>query len=374
MKLRIIAFTVLLVVSFNTFSQNDIKIVFSEADLNNAMKAINDARGINFGEYRNKRGLNAWFVSLNNARFDIKPNNTININNLNLTGGVDLNLWVFAFKATGVITGTIGGEIKVSRDNANGFSLHVIPTVTKLGYSGPLQEVVKVIKLLAGDLKQYIPKIELNLGNSLLPNSLSKYFECGIPDIVSDEHKVSMVFKVLLEDVNLRNKKIASGDTNVTTASNSITLSKNFIVEQGANFSAFITPKCSSYLKPEKLTREESTVLIEGDTIVSTKKLMSLEEVDTIEAIETNVDIEEVDEEIKATGVYPNPFTNTLAVKSPTKNTFSIRVTDMQGKVVYEGDDLKGIEKLNLSHLKSGAYNVMFIINHKVESKKVIKK
>ena len=84
MKLRIIAFTVLLVVSFNTFSQNDIKIVFSEADLNNAMKAINDARGINFGEYRNKRGLNAWFVSLNNAKFDIKPNNTININNLNL--------------------------------------------------------------------------------------------------------------------------------------------------------------------------------------------------------------------------------------------------------------------------------------------------
>ena len=159
-----------------------------------------------------------------------------------------------------------------------------------------------------------------------------------------------MVFKVLLEDVNLRNKKIASGDTNVTTASNSITLSKNFIAEQGANFSAFITPKCSSYLKPEKLAREESTVLIEGDTIVSTKKLMSLEEVDTIEAIETNVDIEEVDEEIKATGVYPNPFTNTLAVKSPTKNTFTIRVTEIQGKIVYDGNNLKGIEKLNLKH------------------------
>ena len=330
------------------------------------MKVIKDARGINFGEYLNQNGLNAWYLNLDNAQFDIKSNNIVNINNLKLTGGVDLQLWIFGKTATGDITGSIGGEIGVSGNNEDGYFLHVVPTATSFSYSGSLQSVINLIAFLTNNFSDYIPEVELNLGNSLLHDLLLKYFECGIPDISSDENEIKLIFRVLFEDIEIKNKKIESGDNVSYTASNSITFNENFTVEQGATFSAFITPKCNSYLKSAKLY-QEPTILNVGDTIISGKEINSTQQgilkSDSLKAIE----------EFSSVDVFPNPFINTLAVKSSSKNEFSVSITDLQGRIVYENFNLKGIEELNLSHLKSGTYVVKFIINHNTESKKIIK-
>lgn len=254
----------------------------------------------------------------------------------------------------------------MSGDNDNGYFLHVIPTVTNFSYSGTLQSVVNLIAFLTNNFSDYIPEVELNLGNSLLPDLMLQYFECGIPDISSNENELKLIFRVLFEDIEIKNKKIESGDDITYTASNSITFSENFTVEKGATFSAYITPKCNSYLKSAKVY-QENTNLINGDTLISTKEISNAEQFYKLDSIE-------IIEEISSIDVFPNPFVNTLAVKSSSKNVFSVSITDLQGKVVYENFDLKGIEELNLSHLKSGAYIMRFVINHNVESEKIIKK
>ena len=365
MKAIIIIFSILLVVAFKSFSQNEVNVVFTETTLNNAMKVIKDARGINFGEYLNQNGLNAWYLNLDNAQFDIKSNNIVNINNLKLTGGVDLQLWIFGKTVTGDITGSIGGKIGVSGNNEDGYFLHVIPTATSFSYSGTLQSVINLIAFLTNNFSDYIPEVELNLGNSLLPDLLLKYFECGIPDISSNENELKLIFRVLFEDIEIKNKKIESGENVNYTASNSITFSENFTVEQGATFSAYITPKCNSYLKSAKLNQETDNLNV-GDTIIAAKEISSVQQINKSDSVK-------IIEEFSSADVFPNPFVNTLTVKSSSKNEFSISITDLQGRIVYENFNLKGIEELNLSHLNSGTYVVKFTINHNTESKKIIK-
>ena len=365
MKAIIIIFSILLFVALKSFSQNEVNVVFTETALNNAIKVIKDARGLNFGEYLNQNGLNAWYLNLDNGQFDIKSNNIININNLKLTGGVDLQLWIFGKTATGDITGSIGGEIGVSGNNEDGYFLHVVPAVTSFSYSGALQSVINLIAFLTNNFSDYIPEVELNLGNSLLPDLLLKYFECGIPDISSNENELKLIFRVLFEDIEIKNKKIESGGNVSYTASNSITFSENFTVEQGATFSAFITPKCNSYLKAAKLY-QKPTILNVGDTIISGKEINSVQQILKSDSVKTI-------EEFSSIDIFPNPFVNTVSVKSFSKNVFSVLITDLQGRIVYENFNLKGIEELNLSHLKSGTYIVRFTINHNIESKKIIK-
>lgn len=365
MKTIIISFILLLNITFKTISQNEVNVVFTETTLNNAMKVIKDARGLNFGEYLNQNGLNAWYLNLDNAQFDIKSNNIVNINNLKLTGGVDLQLWAFGKTATGDITGSIGGEIGVSGNNEDGYFLHVVPTITSFVYSGTLQSVINLIAFLTNNFSDYIPKVELNLGNSLLPDLMLKYFECGVPDISSNENELKLIFRVLFEDIEIKNKKIESGENVSYTASNSITFSENFTVEQGATFSAYITPKCNSYLKSANVYQEPNNIKI-GDTITAAKEINSIQQIYKSDSVK-------IIEEFSSVDVFPNPFVNTVAVKSSSKNEFSVSITDLQGKIVYENNNLKGIEELNLSHLKSGAYILKFMINHSIESKKIIK-
>ncbi len=366
MKVIISVFLIFLVVAFKSFSQNEVNVVFTETALNNAMKVIKDARGLNFGEYLNQNGLNAWYLNLDNAQFDIKSNNIVNINNLKLSGGVDLQLWIFRKTVTGDITGSIGGKIEVSGNNKDGYFLNVVPTVTSFSYFGTLQSVINLIAFLTNNFSDYIPEVELNLGSSLLPDLLLKYFECGIPDISSNENELKLIFKVLFEDIEIKNKKIKMSENVSYTASNSITFSENFVVEQGATFSAYITPKCNSYLKSTKLY-QESDKLNTGDTIIAAKEISCFQESNKSDSVK-------IIEEFSSIDIFPNPFINTLDIKSSSKNEYSVLITDLQGRIAYENINLKGIEKLNLSHLKSGTYILKFTINHNVLSEKIIKK
>ncbi len=352
------------------YAQNTVNVVFTETTLNNAITVIKDARGLNFGEYLNKGGVNAWFLNFNNANCDIKNNNKININNLRISGGVDLDLWVFGVTATGTITGAISGDFEVLRDEKHGYTLKVNPTITSFNYSGPLSSVINVIAFFKNNFNSYVPEIELSMGSSLLPDMAMEYFKSGIPEITSNEQELRLAFKVLFEDLKLKNRILKSYENEKYEASNSIRFTNNFKMESGAKFSAAIRSKPKTTAKAKRLVKPSKyDNLSVGAHVTSDKELITIE---PIETLTKDVSSEKQLDVPTTVDVFPNPFTDQLAVKGG--NSFSISILDLNGKVLYKNLNLKDVETLDLSHLQTGTYFVKFKINHHTGTKKIIKK
>lgn len=364
MKTKYYILSLSLLLSIAVKSQNNVNIVFNETSLNNAIKVIKTARGVNFGDYLNQNGLNAWFLNLNDAQVDIQPNNTVIINNIKIAGGVDLQLWAFGKTLTGDITGSITGQFSVKGSPSEGYYLHVVPTGTSFTYSGSLQSVINLVAVLTNNFASLIPDIEVNLGNSLLPNLMLKYFKSGMPQITTNDSEIILTFEVLFDNLNVKNKTIKSGENVHYTASNSITFESGFSVEQGATFSADITPKSQSNLKSATLSNNKESVNI-GDTLISVKELTNdVSQTDNL----TNV------APFGYVNVFPNPFMNTLSIKgSEPSILFSITIIDMQGKVVFERKNINQSDKIDLSGLEAGTYVIKYSSENINDSKQIIK-
>jgi len=73
--------------------------------------------------------------------------------------------------------------------------------------------------------------------------------------------------------------------------------------------------------------------------------------------------------------VYPNPFNNTLTIKSNNKlDKATLRIVNVAGKMVYQSNILKGNEtNIDVSELSKGIYIIELINNGAVERRKLIK-
>jgi hypothetical protein len=361
MKTKYYILSLSLFLSITVKSQNNVNIVFNETSLNNTIDVIKTARGINFGDYLNQNGLNAWFLNLNDAQVDIQPNNTVVINNIIIAGGVDLQLWTFEKTSTGDITGSITGQFSVKGSPSEGYFLHVVPTGTSFTYSGSLQSVINLVAILTNNFASLIPDIEVNIGNSLLPNLTLKYFKSGMPQITTNDSEIILTFEVLFDNLNMKNRTILLGEHVHYTASNSITFESGFSVEKGATFLADITPKSQSNLKSATLSNNKESVII-GDTLISVKELTH--------------DVSQTDNfaPLGNVNVFPNPFMNTLSIKgSEPSILFSITIIDMQGKVVFERKNINQSDKIDLSGLKTGTYVIKYTSVNINDSKQIIK-
>jgi len=377
-KMKIVSsILIFLVLATNTIAQNNVNVVFSETSLNNALKVIKDARALNFGEYLNQNGLNAWYLNLDNAVVDIKPNNKVYLNDLIITGGVDLQLWVFGVTRTGNIFGSVEGEFEVFGDNDKGYFLEIIPTNPSLYYSGSLQSVINLVLEISSNFTAYVPNIEFNLGNSLLPDLLLKYFKSGMPEITTTENEIILTFEVLFDNLKLENKIIESGQIDTYTASNSINLGEGFHVKQGATFRAYIIPKPGATPKLAKRSKSQITMEI-GDSIQSDVELEELQPIKNYAGLKQlqpmiKNDVGFLATEKTAFTVFPNPFVNSIIVKSPCTDKVSITISDLQGKIVFRKKTINSFEQLDLSGLKSGTYILNFVINNELLRRKIIK-
>jgi len=388
MKTKFYILYLILLLSITVKAQNNINVVFNETSLNNAIKVIKDARALNFGDYKDKYGLNAWFVNFNGAQVDIQPNNTVVINNVIFSGGVDLDLWAFALKPTGNITGTITGQFNVKGNPNDGYFLYVVPMAVNLAYSGSLQAVGNLVTFLINNFYSLLPEIKMNLGTSLLPDPMLNYFASGIPQITTNNSEVILTFEVLFDDLFIKNKTIQSGEVVHYTASNSITFGHGFSVESGATFSASIKPRGRGDFTEMELsnTRDRGIVIYNvGDTVISSKELiinldsldLSVEKEITTRGQSTTLSNDKNNDVFQTkypqVNVFPNPFMNTLTINTPDPLIqFSITIIDMQGRIVYERRNISQSE-IDLSGLAEGMYVLRFsseIIN---ETKKIIK-
>jgi hypothetical protein len=333
-------------------SQNNIDVVFNETSLNNALKVIKDARGLNFGEYQGRIGLNAWFLNLDNANIDIKPNNKVVINGVRLSGGVDLDLWAFNWTPTGNLTGSIDGKFEVSGNTQEGYYLHIVPTNCSLTYSGTLQSVVELVRVLTNNFLNLIPDIEVNLGTSLLPDQLLKYFKTGIPNITTTDTEIKLSFELLFDDLIIKNKNIKSGENSYYTASNSIIFKDGFSVSAGATFNANITQKNNNNLRSSEYSDEKRINI--GDSLISNG---------TMDFTDGNVSDD------TSTNISPNDISDINSL-----TPFSIQVYDMNGRLLFDKKEISDKSEIDLSFLTKGIYIVKFSSKDIFKSKKLFVK
>ena len=77
-------------------------------------------------------------------------------------------------------------------------------------------------------------------------------------------------------------------------------------------------------------------------------------------------------EPISQVSVYPNPASNYLTISTDEQN-ITFRIYSLTGKVMQEGDLVKGLNTVNIETLTSGIYIVNVISNQSVSSIKFIK-
>jgi len=348
-------------------AQNNINVVFNETQLNNAIKVITDARAINFGDYLDQYGINAWFLNLDNATVDIQPNNVVVLKNIKMAGGVDLDLWMVKMTPTGVITGSITGQFRVEGSPSEGYVLLIKPTAVDLSYTGALQTVLTIIALLGANLSIHIPDIEINLGSSILPDIVLKYFKSGIPQITTNNSEIILSFEVLFDNIKIKNKIIHSGDVVNYKASNSITFEPGFTVQNGATLSVSITPKGRGDLDSIALVNNQHLYTSNNTTVNSEATLINGNK-------STVVDFLITEEPLDYVSVYPNPFMNTLKINATDNpaDLFSVTIFDIQGRIVYERKNIN-VSEVDLSGLDDGMYVLRFSSENINKSKKIIK-
>lgn len=71
--------------------------------------------------------------------------------------------------------------------------------------------------------------------------------------------------------------------------------------------------------------------------------------------------------------IYPNPAQGAFTIELPEKKMFSLFITDVTGRKIYEGKNLKGIVKVDCSSFSDGIYFVQATNNETTLSCKLIK-
>lgn len=71
--------------------------------------------------------------------------------------------------------------------------------------------------------------------------------------------------------------------------------------------------------------------------------------------------------------VYPNPVKDYLIINTPHQSPVTIQITNMFGKIVFEGGSENGIKMINTGEFQNGVYVIKTTFNGQAEIKKFIK-
>lgn len=353
-KIYVLFLSVLLLVPVK--AQNNIDIALSETDLNELLQVIKSARAVNFGDIENRLGLNYWYINLNNATVDIQPNNKIIIDNIEFSGGVDIDLWAFNLTPTATVRAKIECVFEVNKNSqSGGYYLTIVPRIPQFNYNGPLQKVVNLVALLTGNFKWLIPKIEVNLGKSLLPNLLSKYVKSDVPQIKTTDNEVIVSYEMVLDEINVTNRVIKSGENISYAASRSIKLGAGTEIKNGAIFRAQIVNKNMQQFFI-KSNDDKKQIYNEGDTIISH---VMFEVVEAEDSVDSEI------ERIEAASIENTEIKETA-------NLLDFVIYDVRGSVVYQSKDVWDLVDLDTSFLSPGIYLIKYTTDKGIKTKKII--
>jgi len=117
----------------------------------------------------------------------------------------------------------------------------------------------------------------------------------------------------------------------------------------GGTFSASITPKGRGDFDFDTISLGNNKSVNIEDIIINKKELTLIND-----EFQPNNFVKNM---LGYVNVSPNPFINTLTIKNSDEPTvlFSIKIIDMQGRIVYERENINQSE-INLSGLEDGIY------------------
>lgn len=175
----------------------DLRINYSEADFNDVIDCAVDARVVNFGEWVGDSqwlGIGHWFVNLNDADIDVKPNNRIDINATDLEIQADIVLGILDIifdDPDEHVNCTIQGEVIGTGDETEGLVLAVrVDAIVIHDIWGNNPDWVEALMQLIGNivfLVAEMPDTQINMGTRFLPDFLDGFFTSSIPGVATTE-------------------------------------------------------------------------------------------------------------------------------------------------------------------------------------------
>lgn len=200
----------------------DLRINFSEANLNTVIDCAVAARAINYGDWDGDTGwlqIQHWFVNLNDANIDLKANNQIELEVPDLEIQANINLGVLDFLVNDPdehVDCTIYGEVLSTGDETEGLVLVIRVDdidIHDVWGNNPdwleaLMQMVGNIVILVSDM----PSTSINMGTRFLPDFLDGLFTSSIPGITTTETALYAGFDVQTQYLPfLADPDIASG-------------------------------------------------------------------------------------------------------------------------------------------------------------------
>ncbi len=353
---------VALCTQFSAYTQQHVDVRISESHINKALDIITAAKGINYGDYKDQFGLNAWFVNLDDASIVIGDNNSLTIDNIEITGGVDLQLFLFSITPIETFTGSIEGYFEVMGDNEEGYTLAIKPTNFIINdITGAPQAIEDVLQFVVNNT-DLIPDLNVNLGTSLFPDQLDERFVSGIPEILTKTRipilppfvyipgHVTFRFKVLFDHLLVSDVTINSNKEEEYVARESITLKPDFWAKAGSDVHIYILDETQGrpiYEEPGKPNEGLiGELLWLGD--------------DTL-----------YEEQVQ---LFPNPTKGEINISGIPKSVLSYKIVNASGKTITQGRTTsEGHHKVDLSGYPEGVYILILSDSEKVISKKMIK-
>ncbi|MFC1546455.1 3-coathanger stack domain-containing protein [bacterium] len=212
----------------------DIRLRINESIANETFKAMIEARGLNFGDYTGGYGLDAWYVNVEDASFDIKPGNKVEID-ISVKAYARIDCWLFQVKIIENARGILEGKIERRGNEQDGYTLVFCPIRLNAALWGDLPDFIEdLFNILVNGASLFVykfPEVKINLGASFVPRQIEGLFTSSMPNIVTTENDIVISFTVR-EPQNeiIENKTVQSGEQKYFEALDEIVTQGSFIV------------------------------------------------------------------------------------------------------------------------------------------------
>ncbi|MFT7233853.1 MAG: hypothetical protein ACI8TA_003081 [Cyclobacteriaceae bacterium] len=232
---KVLLITSLFAAVLPMYAQELFRVSLSEAQITSALDVLIDARSINVGDTDGPGNIGEYFINLESADVDIQTGNKLRLYNVHFDGRGEIDI----FNNIGVtldvdIEGEVIFDIELEGNATDGYHLNlVVVDQSDLDYTGNLSWAVNLALALSNQSIE-IPDMEIALGNSLLPNALSKYFGNAAPVLSTTSNTIYLSYDVCIADLVIQNKFAESGDDLHYTACNSVKFTGEMNIPVGA--------------------------------------------------------------------------------------------------------------------------------------------
>ncbi|MDP2302829.1 MAG: hypothetical protein Q8N03_10455, partial [Ignavibacteria bacterium] len=179
-----IFFLVFMLISYSTviFSQGDINLITTKSNINQAVQALIDSKGINFAKYDGSYGLSQYNINISSVSLNLIGNSSTNVElSVGLTGRATFNLVVFTFSVNINSTFKVYGNVVLS-PQGQGYKLVLNPQgISNFTLTNTFLD--DVVQDLANGFIKQLPEISLASYSSMLPGIAAQYFTSGTPTL-----------------------------------------------------------------------------------------------------------------------------------------------------------------------------------------------